>query len=89
MPTHRHLTPAHQQTLETIFGRHATKHVEWHDLIELIESVGTVVHKGQTEYQFIVNDERHVFTRPHHDRVTSEEEIADLRSLLERARMTP
>ncbi len=89
MPTHRHLPAEHQQTLELIFGRHATQHIEWPALLHLIESVGSVVEEGDGDYKFIVNGEHHVFARPRHDRITDVEEISDLRAFLERARMTP
>jgi len=90
MPTHRHLSTEHQQTLVTIFRHHdAPARIEWTDLFHLIEAVGTVNDKGHGVYQFIVNGEHHEFTRPKHDALTNNEEIATLKSFLERARMTP
>jgi hypothetical protein len=89
MPTHRHLTPEHQQTLEHIFWHHRTPEIEWADLLRLIEAIGSVVEEGHGKYKFVVNGEHHVFTRPRHDKITNAEETAELRAFLERARMTP
>jgi len=89
MPAHRHLPAEHQQTLELIFGHHATDHLGWPDLLHLIESVGSVVEESDGDYKFIVNGEHHVFARPRHDRITDAEEITTLRAFLKRARMTP
>ena len=90
MPAHRHLSPEHQQTLIAIFRHHDTSpHVEWVDLLHLIEDVGAVHDKGHGVYQFIVNGEHHEFQRPTHDALTNAEELAALRKFLERARMTP
>ena len=90
MPAHRHLSPEHQQTLVAIFRHHdASPHVEWADLLHLIEDVGAVHDKGHGVYQFIVNGEHHEFQCPTHDALTNAEELATLRKFLERARMTP
>ena len=89
MPTHRHLTPEHQQTLEHIFWHHRTPEIEWADLLHLIEAIGSVVEEGHGKYKFVVNGEHHVFARPRHDKITNAEETAELRAFLERARMTP
>jgi hypothetical protein len=89
MPTHRHLTTEHQQTLVRIFEHHGTQFIEWADLLHLIEAVGNVAEEGHGQYRFIVNDEHHVFARPRHDKITNADEVADLRAFLERARMTP
>jgi hypothetical protein len=90
MPTHRHLSPEHQQTLVAIFGHHKNPpHVEWADLLHLIEDVGTVNDKGDGRYQFVVNGEHHEVQRPVHDKLTNADELGALRRFLERARMTP
>ena len=90
MPTHRHLTPEHQQTLLTIFRHHdGNARLEWADLLHLIESVGSVNDKGHGVYQFVVNGEHHEFQRPKHDALTNADEFSTLRTFLERARMTP
>lgn len=89
MSTHRHLTTENQQTLVQIFGHRGASHIEWADLLHLIEGSGSVVGKGDGDYQFTVNGEHHVFARPRHDKITDAEEIAKLRAFLERARLTP
>jgi hypothetical protein len=90
MPAHRHVSPAHQQTLVAIFHHHgAPGHLEWADILHLIEDVGTVNDKGDGRYQFVVNGEHQEFERPRHDALTNADELAALRSFLERARMTP
>jgi hypothetical protein len=90
MPTHRHLSTEHQETLDTIFRRHGgPPKVEWADLLHLIEGIGSVRDKGHGVYQFEVNGVHHEFTRPAHDAITNADEIAALRTFLGRARMTP
>lgn len=90
MPTHRHLSAEHQETLETIFRRHGgPPRIEWADLLHLIEGVGAVRDKGDGVYQFEVNGEHHEFVRPAHDVLTNVDELDALRHLLERAHMTP
>jgi hypothetical protein len=89
MPTHRHLSHDDQQTLEHLFGAHGAHHIEWVDLVRLIEGSGSVVEEKDGDYKFIVNGEHHTFARPRHDRITDAEEIAGLRAFLKRARLTP
>jgi hypothetical protein len=89
MPTHRHLSPEHQQTLVAVFSKDAPGRLEWTAVLHLIEAVGTVNDKGHGVYQFIVNGEHHEFTRPHHDALTNADEVTALRKFLTRARMTP
>lgn len=90
MPTHRHLSPAHQQTLDAIFRHHGgPADVTWADLMHLIEAVGSVRQKSDGVYQLLVNGEHHEFRRPTHDAITNADELATLRRFLERAHMTP
>jgi hypothetical protein len=90
MPSHRHLSAEHQQTLVTIFRHHGEQpRVEWADLLHLIEDVGKVNDKGHGVYQFVVNGQHHELARPTHDALTNADDLAKLRTFLERARMTP
>jgi hypothetical protein len=90
MPTHRHLSNEHQQTLDAIFRHHGgPPKVEWTDLMHLMEAVGSVRDKGHGVYQLVVNGEHHELARPKHDAITNADELTGLRGFLERARMTP
>jgi hypothetical protein len=90
MPSHRHLGPEHQKTLNAVFQHHhLPARIEWADLLHLIEDVGKVNDKGHGVYQFVVNGEHHEVERPAHDALTNADELSALQTFLERARMTP
>ena len=89
MPSHRHLAPTHQQTLQQIFQHDGTPPLEWTELIHLVEEVGHVDEKGDGSYRLVVNGEGHVLRRPHHDKVTDPDDLHAIRALFERARITP
>lgn len=88
MTSHRHLSAVNQQTLHVIF-QHGKPALEWADLLHLVEEVGHISPKGDGRYQLVVNDVHHEFTRPHHDRITDPDDLAAIRTLFERGRITP
>jgi hypothetical protein len=88
MTSHRRLSETHQQTLLQIF-QHKPATIEWTDLVHLVEEVGQIVDKGDGTYRLVVNGEGHVLKRPHHDKITNPDDLAAIKTLFERGRITP
>jgi hypothetical protein len=84
MPDPVHLSPAHRDTLATIF-RHPTSHnIEWHDVLSLLEAVGSVKERHDGKYTVTVGTVTEVIERPRHKDIDIDE-VADLRRMLTQA----
>ena len=84
MPDPVHLSAAHRDTLATIF-RHPTSHnIEWHDVLSLLEAVGSVKERHDRKYLVTVGTVTEVIERPRHKDIDTDE-VANLRRLLSQA----
>ena len=71
----------HRATLEKILAHPASHNIQWHDVLSLLESVGTVVEKHDGRYTVTLGSETKTFDAPrHHD--ISEQQVIDLRRML-------
>ena len=83
-----HLSSSHRDTLSELF-RHPTSHnVEWHDVISLLQSVGTVEERHDGKYQVAIGPDRIILERPLHKDI-DESTVVDLRRMLRDAGLEP
>jgi hypothetical protein len=76
-----HLSGHHRDTLLEIF-QHPTKHnIEWHDVVSLLDEVGSVERRHDGKYLVRVGDETEVFTRPK-EKDIDVQQVVDLRRML-------
>lgn len=83
-----HLNHHHQITVEAIFHRPAGHNIEWHDVLSLLENVGTVVKETNDRFTVTVGSETITFDEPrHHD--VSVQQVENVRRMLDHAGITP
>ena len=76
-----HLSGNHRDTLLGIF-QHPTKHnIEWHDVLSLLEAVGSVEQQHDGKFVVRVGAETEVISRPKSKDVDTQQ-IIDLRRML-------
>jgi len=82
------LSTANQRTLTALF-RHPTAHnLEWSDVLALIDTIGDVDHKHNSEVVFTVADQRFMTRKPHgKDLVASD--VLELRKFVNKAYGSP
>jgi hypothetical protein len=79
-----HLSGHHRDTLLKIFQQETNHNVEWHDVVSLLEAVGTVEHRHDDMFQFRIGQETEVLRRPKGKDIDGQE-LVDLRRMLTRA----
>jgi hypothetical protein len=78
----------HRATLEKIFNHPVSHNIQWHDVLSLLVSVGTVTAERDGRYAVTLGDETETFDAPrHHD--IDEQQVVDLRRMLKGAGITP
>ncbi len=83
-----HLNHHHRVTVEGIFRHPVGHNIEWHDVLSLLEHVGTVVEEENGRFTVTVGAETETFDQPrHHD--VSVQQVLDVRRMLEGAGITP
>jgi hypothetical protein len=83
-PEPAHLSSHHRDTLLQIFQHPASHNIEWHDVVSLLEAVGTVEERHNGKLEVRVGDEVHVLTRPSGKDIDVQQ-VVDLRRMLESA----
>jgi len=79
----------HLSTLKRIFGHPLSHNIEWHDVISLLESVGTVVEEHNGRIKVTVGSESETFDPPKGRDAIDAQQLVDLRRMLEGAGVTP
>jgi hypothetical protein len=78
----------HRATVEKIFGHPVSHNIQWHDVLSLLESVGTVSEEHDGRYTVTLGSETQTFDAPRrHD--IDEQQVIDLRRMLGGAGITP
>ncbi len=80
-----HLSTKDHHILERIFQHPTSHNLEWHDVIALIDHLGTVEEKENGHLTFIVNGVSEGFHRSREKDVSEVEQVLDIRRFLERA----
>jgi len=74
----------HQATVEKILGHPVSHNIQWHDVLSLLESVGTVTEEHDGRFTVTLGSETQTFDAPrHHD--IDEQQVIDLRRMLKGA----
>jgi hypothetical protein len=78
----------HRATVEKLFGHPVSHNIQWHDVISLLESVGTVSQGHDGRYTVTLGTETRAFDEPrHHD--IEEQQVIDLRRMLKNIGIAP
>jgi len=83
-----HLNGHHRKTLATIFHHPASHNLEWHDVLSLLNCVGSVTERHSGGYEVTIGDDRANLGRPHGHDVTGDE-LRHLCGFLTTAGITP
>jgi hypothetical protein len=86
MPT-THLSAKNVRTLERIYQHPVSHNLEWHDVIALIEHLGTVKEESNGHLTLTVKGESKVFHRSHGKDISEIQQVLDLRHFLESAQV--
>jgi hypothetical protein len=78
----------HCETLRKIFVHPSSGNVEWHQVLSLLEAVGTVVDEPNGKVWVTVGPESETLVRPRHKDI-DEELLARLRRMLTGAGLRP
>ena len=76
-----HISGHHRDTLLQIFQRPTSHNVEWHDVISLLETVGSIEERHDDMFVFRIGDEREVLRRPKQKDMDTQQ-LVDLRRML-------
>ena len=71
----------HRVTLLQIFQYPTSHNIEWHDVLSLLNAVGSVEHRHDGKYSVQVGAATEVLTRPKHKDV-GVQQVLDLRRML-------
>jgi hypothetical protein len=79
-----HLSGHHRDTLLQIFEQKTNHNVEWHDVVSLLQAVGSIEQRHDDMFLFRLGDETEVLRRPP-DKDIDGQQLVDLRRLLTNA----
>ncbi len=79
-----HLNSHHRDTLDQIMRHPVGHNIEWHDVLSLLEAVGTVEERHTDKVAVTLGGETEVLERPKHKDV-DEQMVVDLRRMLKKA----
>jgi thiamine biosynthesis lipoprotein ApbE len=78
----------HRSTVEKIFNHPVSHNIQWHDVLSLLKSVGSVSEEHDGRFAVTLGAETETFDAPrHHD--IDEQQVIDLRRMLKGAGITP
>jgi hypothetical protein len=83
-PEPQHIAGHHRDTLLQIFQHPTSHNVEWHDVISLLETVGSIEERHDDMFVFRIGEEREVLRRPK-DKDMDTQQLVDLRRMLTNA----
>jgi hypothetical protein len=76
-----HLSGHHRDTLLQIFEEKTNYNVEWHDVVSLLEEVGSIEQRHDDMFVFRLGTETEVLRRPK-DKDIDGQQLVDLRRIL-------
>jgi hypothetical protein len=76
-----HLSSHHRDTLLKIFQQETNHNVEWHDVVSLLQEVGSIEQEHDDMFLFRIGPETEVFRRPR-DKDIDGQQLVDLRRIL-------
>jgi hypothetical protein len=78
----------HRATLERLFAHPTSHNVQWHDVLGLLERVGTVEERHEGRYSVTVGSETQMFDVLRH-RDLDDQQVVDVRRMLAGAGYEP
>jgi hypothetical protein len=81
IPGPEHLSGHHRDTLLQIFQDETNYNVEWHDVVSLLEAVGSIEQQHDDMFVFRIGQETEVLRRPS-DKDVDGQQLVDLRRIL-------
>lgn len=83
-----HLNGHHSKTLAAIYSHPAPHNIEWHDVLSLLNCLGTATPRHGGGYTVVIGDEQVMLAHPHgHD--LGDDEMRQLRTFLTKAGLSP
>ena len=76
-----HLSGHHRDTLLKIFQQDTNHNVEWHDVVSLLEAIGSIEQRHDDMFLFRIGQQAEVLRRPS-DKDIDGQQLVDLRRLL-------
>jgi hypothetical protein len=86
--TTTHLNGHHRTTLASIFRHPVAHNVEWHDVISLLDNVGTTNKRHSGGYDVTIGSEHYALSAPHGKDVAGDD-LRDLQAFLTKAGVGP
>ena len=86
--TSTHLNGHHRKTLASLFQHPASHNVEWHDVLSLLNHIGTVSERHGAGYDVAIGDDR-IRLAQSHDKDLASDDVRDLRAFLIKAGLSP
>ena len=80
----KHLSGHHRDTLLRIFQQETNHNVEWHDVVSLLEAVGSIEQEHDDMFVFRIGEETQVLTRSSNKDIDGQQ-LVDLRRILANA----
>jgi hypothetical protein len=77
----KHIAGHHRDTLLQIFQHPTSHNVEWHDVISLLETIGSIEQRHDDMFVFRIGEEREVLRRPK-EKDMDTQQLVDLRRML-------
>jgi hypothetical protein len=87
-PEPEHLSNHHRDTLRKIFEHPVSHNIEWHEVVSLLEAVGTVEVRHDGEIVARIGSQREFFEAPVGKDI-DEQMVVDLRRMLSEAGFGP
>ncbi len=78
----------HRATLERLFAHPTSHNLQWHDVLALLERVGTVEERHEGRYSVTVGPETEMFDALRH-RDLDDQQVVDVRRMLSAAGYVP
>lgn len=76
-----HLNGHHRDTLVQIFQEQTNYNLEWHDVVSLLEAIGTIEEPHDDMFRFRIGQETEVLKRPTGKDIDGQQ-LVDLRRIL-------
>jgi hypothetical protein len=76
-----HLSGHHRDTLVQIFQRQTNYNLEWHDVVSLLEEIGSIEQQHDDMFLFRIGQETEVLRRPSGKDIDGQQ-LVDLRRVL-------
>jgi hypothetical protein len=80
-PGPEHLSGHHRDTLLKIFQQETNHNVEWHDVVSLLDEVGSIEQQHDDMFLFRIGQETEVLKRPSGKDIDGQQ-LVDLRRIL-------